>query len=150
MRLKPAKFRHDLLTLLDVLKQGEIKPLIAQRFPLEEAAARYEMLGEGEVLGSASRNNGPPPVGILNRREPWKRLETYVKNVRPFSFKRFLGSFCGLLLFCGARGRGTSCALGGRIPVLDQLPVHHSQHVEPGGGVFLALGCGIVVLFHER
>src|SRR5215472_6559611 len=29
MRCKPAWFRHDLLTLLDLLKQGEIKPLIA-------------------------------------------------------------------------------------------------------------------------
>jgi NADPH2:quinone reductase len=34
MRLKPSWFLHDLLTLLDLLKQGEIKPLIAQRLPL--------------------------------------------------------------------------------------------------------------------
>jgi NADPH2:quinone reductase len=27
MRFKPAWFRHDLLTLLDLLKQGKIKPL---------------------------------------------------------------------------------------------------------------------------
>jgi NADPH2:quinone reductase len=29
MRLKPAWFRHDLLTLPDLLKEGKIKPLIA-------------------------------------------------------------------------------------------------------------------------
>jgi NADPH:quinone reductase-like Zn-dependent oxidoreductase len=51
MRLKPAWFRHDLLTLLDLLKQGKIKPLIAQRLPLEEARRAHEMLGEGGVLG---------------------------------------------------------------------------------------------------
>jgi NADPH2:quinone reductase len=51
MRFKPAWFRHDLLTLLDLLKQGRIKPLIAQRLPLEEARRAHEMLGEGGVLG---------------------------------------------------------------------------------------------------
>jgi len=51
MRLKPAWFRHDLVTLLDLLKQGRIKPLIAQRLPLEEARRAHEMLGEGGVLG---------------------------------------------------------------------------------------------------
>jgi NADPH2:quinone reductase len=51
MRIKPVWFRHDLLTLLDLLKQGEIKPLIAQRLPLEEARRAHEMLGEGGVLG---------------------------------------------------------------------------------------------------
>ncbi len=51
MRLKPAWFRDDLLTLLDLLKQGKIKPLIAQRLPLEGARRAHEMLGEGGVLG---------------------------------------------------------------------------------------------------
>jgi NADPH2:quinone reductase len=51
MRLKPAWFRQDLLTLLDLLKEGKIKPLIAQRLPLEEARRAHEMLGEGGVLG---------------------------------------------------------------------------------------------------
>ena len=51
MRLKPAWFRHDLATLLDLLKQGKIQPLIAQRLPLEEARRAHEMLGEGGVLG---------------------------------------------------------------------------------------------------
>jgi NADPH:quinone reductase-like Zn-dependent oxidoreductase len=51
MRLKPAWFRHDLLTLLNLLEQGKIKPLIAHRLPLEEARHAHEMLGRGGVLG---------------------------------------------------------------------------------------------------
>jgi NADPH:quinone reductase len=51
MRFKPAWFRDDLLTLLDLLKQDKIKPLIAQRLPLEEARRAHEMLGEGGVVG---------------------------------------------------------------------------------------------------
>jgi NADPH:quinone reductase len=51
MRFKPAWFRHDLLALLDLLEQGKIKPIIAQRLPLEEARRAHEMLGEGGVLG---------------------------------------------------------------------------------------------------
>ena len=51
MRLKPAWFRHDLQTLLGLLEQGKIKPLIAQRLPLDETRRAHEMLGEGGVLG---------------------------------------------------------------------------------------------------
>jgi NADPH2:quinone reductase len=51
MQFKPAWFRHDLLRLLDLLKEGKVKPLIAQRLPLEEARRAHEMLGEGGVLG---------------------------------------------------------------------------------------------------
>ena len=51
MRRKPAWFREDLLTLLDLLRQGKIKPLIAQRLPLEDARRAHEMLGAGGVLG---------------------------------------------------------------------------------------------------
>jgi NADPH:quinone reductase-like Zn-dependent oxidoreductase len=51
MRLRPAWFRHDLLTLMDLLEHGKIKPLIAHRLPLQEARRAHEMLGEGGVLG---------------------------------------------------------------------------------------------------
>jgi NADPH2:quinone reductase len=51
MRLRPAWFRNDLQTVLDLLHQGKIKPLIAQRLPLDEARRAHEMLGEGGVLG---------------------------------------------------------------------------------------------------
>jgi NADPH2:quinone reductase len=50
MRFKPAWFRQDLPTLLDLLKHGKIKPLIAQRLPLEEARRAHEIPGEGGVL----------------------------------------------------------------------------------------------------
>ena len=51
MRLKPNWFRQDLITLLDLLNRGKIKPLIAQRLPLDEARRAHEMLGEGGVQG---------------------------------------------------------------------------------------------------
>ena len=38
-------------TLLNLLKEGKIKPLIAQRLPIEEARRAHEMLGEGGVFG---------------------------------------------------------------------------------------------------
>ena len=46
MRFKPSWFRSDLTTLLNLLKEGKIKPLIAQRLPIEEARRAHEMLGE--------------------------------------------------------------------------------------------------------
>jgi NADPH:quinone reductase-like Zn-dependent oxidoreductase len=51
MRLKPAWFRHDLLTLFDLLRQKKIEPLIAQRLPLCQARHAHELLGRGGVIG---------------------------------------------------------------------------------------------------
>jgi NADPH2:quinone reductase len=50
-RLKPALFRQDLLALFDLLQQGKIRPLIAQRLPLSEARRAQELLGQGGVAG---------------------------------------------------------------------------------------------------
>jgi NADPH:quinone reductase len=50
-QLKPAWFRQDLLTLLELLEHQKIKPLIAQRFPLAEARHAHELLGKGGVTG---------------------------------------------------------------------------------------------------
>ena len=50
-RLRPALFRQDLITLLDLLGEGKIKPLIAQRFPLAQARQAQELLGKGGVTG---------------------------------------------------------------------------------------------------
>src|SRR5512141_2328429 len=50
-RLKPELFRQDLITLLDLLRQQKIKPLIAQRLPLVEARRAQELLGKGGVIG---------------------------------------------------------------------------------------------------
>jgi NADPH:quinone reductase len=51
MRLKPAWFRQDLLTLFGLLQQKKISPLIAQRLPLCQARHAHEMLGAGGVIG---------------------------------------------------------------------------------------------------
>jgi NADPH:quinone reductase-like Zn-dependent oxidoreductase len=50
-RLRPAWFRHDLMSLLDLLQQQKIKPLIARRFPLAHARQAHELLGSGGVTG---------------------------------------------------------------------------------------------------
>ena len=50
-RLKPALFRQDLIALLNLLHQKKIKPLIARRFPLDEAKHAQELLGKGGVTG---------------------------------------------------------------------------------------------------
>ena len=50
-RRKPAWFREDLATLLGLLEQKKIAPLIARRFPLAEARAAQELLGKGGVTG---------------------------------------------------------------------------------------------------
>ena len=50
-RLRPARFRQDLIALFDLLHQQKIKPLIAQRFPLAEARQAHELLGQGGVTG---------------------------------------------------------------------------------------------------
>ena len=55
-RLKPDWFRQDLTTLLGLLEQKKIKPLIAQRFPLAEARQAHELLGKGGVIGKIVLN----------------------------------------------------------------------------------------------
>jgi NADPH2:quinone reductase len=50
-RVKPEFFRQDLIALLELLKEQKVKPLIAQRFPLVEARAAHELLGQGGVTG---------------------------------------------------------------------------------------------------
>jgi NADPH2:quinone reductase len=70
MRFEPAWFRQDLLTLLDLLKQRRIKPLIAERLPLEEArrardawrrrSARQDRPA-AEWLANMARARGSPP-----------------------------------------------------------------------------------------
>jgi NADPH2:quinone reductase len=50
-RLKPGWFRQDVTTLLNLLEEKKIKPLIAQRFPLAEARQAQELLEKGGVTG---------------------------------------------------------------------------------------------------
>jgi len=50
-RQNPVMFREDLIKLLDLLAQREIKPLVAERLPLVEARRAHELLGRGGVTG---------------------------------------------------------------------------------------------------
>ncbi len=51
MRRKPEQFRQDLTTLLGLLQQKKIAPVVAQRLPLAEARRAQELLGKGGVIG---------------------------------------------------------------------------------------------------
>ena len=62
-RLRPALFREDLITLMGLLQQEKIKPLIAQRFPLAEARRAHELLGQEGVTGKiVLLCNAPSPA----------------------------------------------------------------------------------------
>ena len=50
-RLRPALFRQDLITLLDLLYQQKINPVIAHKFPITEARQAQELLAKGGVTG---------------------------------------------------------------------------------------------------
>jgi NADPH:quinone reductase len=50
-RLRPAWYREDLIAHLELLRQGEIEPIVAERIPLDEAARAHELLGSGSVMG---------------------------------------------------------------------------------------------------
>jgi NADPH2:quinone reductase len=39
------------MTLLDLLRQDKIKPLVARQFPVAEARQAHELLGKGGVIG---------------------------------------------------------------------------------------------------
>ena len=50
-RWRPAWFREDLSTLLNLLRDKKIKPMIADRIPLSEARRAQELIGGGSVRG---------------------------------------------------------------------------------------------------
>lgn len=50
-RLKPDWFHEDLILLLNLLEQGKIKPIVAARMPLNQAAQAHELLAGGSVTG---------------------------------------------------------------------------------------------------
>ena len=51
-RLKPGWFHEDLILLLNLLKEGKIKPIVAAKMPLNQAAqAQAELLASGSVRG---------------------------------------------------------------------------------------------------
>ncbi|MBS3651762.1 zinc-binding dehydrogenase [Pseudaminobacter sp. 19-2017] len=50
-RWRPAWFREDLSTVLNLLLDKKIKPMIADRIPLSEARRAQELIGGGSVRG---------------------------------------------------------------------------------------------------
>ena len=50
-RLKPDWFYKELTLILNLLKQGKIKPIVAARMPLNQAAQAHELLASGSVNG---------------------------------------------------------------------------------------------------
>jgi NADPH:quinone reductase-like Zn-dependent oxidoreductase len=50
-RRKPDWFREDLQILLNLLEQEKIKPVIAARMPLDEAAQAHKLLDRHGVTG---------------------------------------------------------------------------------------------------
>jgi len=50
-RLKPDWFYEDLILLLNLLEKKKIKPIVAARMPLNEAAHAHELLARGSVQG---------------------------------------------------------------------------------------------------
>jgi NADPH:quinone reductase-like Zn-dependent oxidoreductase len=51
MRANRAGFRRDLVTLLGLLEERRIEPIVARRFPLTEARQAQELLASGGVTG---------------------------------------------------------------------------------------------------
>jgi NADPH2:quinone reductase len=58
-RIHPELFRQDLGTLLNLLSQRKIAPLVAQRLPLVAARSAHELLGAGGVAGKLVLVNSP-------------------------------------------------------------------------------------------
>jgi NADPH2:quinone reductase len=50
-RRRPDDFRADLEKLFDLLGRGQIRPLVAARLPLAEAARAHELLASGTTTG---------------------------------------------------------------------------------------------------
>jgi len=75
-RLRPALFRQDLITLLDLLHQQKLKPLIAQRFPNRSetgSGVAREGRRDGQdrarvrrLVGPAEQLRCPPGSGYRN------------------------------------------------------------------------------------
>jgi NADPH2:quinone reductase len=61
-RRRPEWFRQDLLTLLQLLQEGKVQPLVAQRLPLTEARLAQEVLAKGGVAGKIVLVLGGPSL----------------------------------------------------------------------------------------
>jgi NADPH:quinone reductase-like Zn-dependent oxidoreductase len=50
-RRHPDWFREDLTKQIALLAEGKIKPIVAERLPLEEVARAHELLEHSQVQG---------------------------------------------------------------------------------------------------
>jgi len=68
-RRRPDLFRQDFSALLELLRDGKIKPIVFERFPLAQARQAQELLGQGGVTGkivlvaNEALVAGPAPAG---------------------------------------------------------------------------------------
>lgn len=59
-RHRPAWFREDFHALLELLRRGKIRPIVAERFALADARKAHELLGKGDVVGKIVLIPGAP------------------------------------------------------------------------------------------
>jgi NADPH:quinone reductase len=57
--MDPEWFREDFGTLIELLRRGEIHPVVAERLPLAEARHAHELLESSAAKGTRAR--GPRP-----------------------------------------------------------------------------------------
>jgi NADPH2:quinone reductase len=78
-RLNPEWFRQDWIARFDLLRQENVKPLIARRFPLARARQAHELLEKGGVIGKIEllRNGSSLELGGAQQRHAadgvWRR-----------------------------------------------------------------------------
>ncbi|MBC5781450.1 zinc-binding dehydrogenase [Ramlibacter sp. USB13] len=60
-RHHPDWFAADLRALLELLREGRIRPIVAQRFAITEARQAQELLGRGRVVGKIVLVGRPAP-----------------------------------------------------------------------------------------
>jgi D-arabinose 1-dehydrogenase-like Zn-dependent alcohol dehydrogenase len=44
----------ELIQAVDIVKQGQIKPIVSQTFPLEEAEKAHQLIQENKITGRAA------------------------------------------------------------------------------------------------
>jgi D-arabinose 1-dehydrogenase-like Zn-dependent alcohol dehydrogenase len=44
----------ELIQAVDIVKQGQIKPIVSQTFPLEEAEKVHQLIQENKITGRAA------------------------------------------------------------------------------------------------
>jgi NADPH:quinone reductase-like Zn-dependent oxidoreductase len=84
-RRRPDLFRHDMNALLELLRDGQIKPIVARRFPLAQASEAQEFLGRGGVTGKIVLipNEAAPEAATARRSEQTSTVPDVAVAARP-------------------------------------------------------------------